>query len=110
MPRRNDLARRRIGEQHSYQSNAKHNSLMVNDKRMPRWNQACLTCPPPALDVRKRTGKHPASRFMKSVSMRSAESRTILAKFFAQDGVIRVSLGDASPQQLLRASVRLRDF
>jgi len=47
---------------------------------------------------------------MKSVSMRSAESRTILAKFFAQDGVIRVSLGDASPQQLLRASVRLRDF
>jgi len=47
---------------------------------------------------------------MKSVSMRSAASRTILAKFFAQDGVIRVSLGDASPQQLLRASVRLRDF
>ena len=32
------------------------------------------------------------------------------AKFFTQDGVIRVSFGDASPQQLLRASVRLRDF
>ena len=34
----------------------------------------------------------------------------IPAKFFAQDGVIRVSLGDASPQQLLSTSVRLRDF
>jgi hypothetical protein len=56
-----------FSRQYSHQSIAKRNPLMAKGKTITLSNRGCLKCPPPALDVRKRTGDPRSSGFMRPV-------------------------------------------